>query len=109
MTVAVIEAGPSGDDVEAQIDVPGNSYLNGLTGVRSSAAVRCSYLWNAMETDPLTAPLNCRQTSYDWQYKTVAQPDAGGSVKPWPRGKVLGGSGAINGMFWCRGDKSEYE
>lgn len=33
MTVAVIEAGESGDDVERQIDVPGNSYLDGLTAV----------------------------------------------------------------------------
>ena len=40
---------------------------------------------------------------------TTAQADAGGTTKPWPRGKVLGGSGAINGMFWCRGDKSEYD
>lgn len=41
MTVAVIEAGESGDDVERQIDVPGNSYLDGLTGVRLLLYLSC--------------------------------------------------------------------
>lgn len=26
-----------------------------------------------------------------------------------PLGRGLGGSGAVNGMFWCRGDSVEYD
>ena len=62
-----------------QIDIPGNSYLDGLTG-----------------------------TAYDWAYTTTAQRDANGTVKAWPRGKGLGGSGAINGLFWVRPSDQEF-
>ncbi|KAJ7265350.1 hypothetical protein B0H12DRAFT_1011454 [Mycena haematopus] len=80
ITIAVIEAGTDGTEYQDQITVPGMSYLNGLTG-----------------------------TSYDWQYKTTAQPNAGGVPLSWPRGKGLGGSSAINGGFWCRGSTAEYD
>ncbi|KAF7335241.1 Choline dehydrogenase [Mycena sanguinolenta] len=80
ITVAVIEAGTDGSEYQQQITVPGMSYLNGLTG-----------------------------TSYDWQYTTTAQANAGGGELKWPRGKGLGGSSAINGGFWCRGSSAEYD
>lgn len=63
-----------------QIDIPGNSYLDGLTG-----------------------------TAYDWAYTTTAQRDANDTVKAWPRGKGLGGSGAINGLFWVRPSDVEFD
>lgn len=83
VTVLVLEAGGSGDEsvnIQDRVDMPGKSYINSLTG-----------------------------TEYDWNYKTVPQPKAGNAAKTWPRGKILGGSGAINGLFWCRGDKEEYD
>lgn len=45
----------------------------------------------------------------DWAYRTVPQPDANNLQKSWPRGKGLGGSGAINGMYWNRGNRENYE
>lgn len=65
---------------DADLDSPGYSYLNGLTG-----------------------------TSHDWQYTTTNQTNSGNVVKSWPRGKLLGGSGAINGMFFCRASETEYD
>jgi choline dehydrogenase-like flavoprotein len=81
-TVLVIEAGSDGSEVQENIDIPGYSYLNSLTN-----------------------------KPQDWQYKIVPQTSAqgaGGNLA-WPRGKLLGGSGAINGMFWGRGSKEDYD
>ncbi|EKC99710.1 hypothetical protein A1Q2_06020 [Trichosporon asahii var. asahii CBS 8904] len=83
VTVLVLEAGGTGDEsqnIQDRVDMPGKSYINSLTG-----------------------------TEYDWKYKTVQQPKSGNQQKSWPRGKILGGSGAVNGLFWCRGDKDEYD
>ena len=42
----------------------------------------------------------------DWRYSTVPQPGLGGAAIPYPRGRVLGGSSAINAMFHLRGHRS---
>src|ERR1700749_4761608 len=42
----------------------------------------------------------------DWRYTTVPQPGLGDAAIPYPRGKVLGGSSAINAMFHLRGHRS---
>jgi choline dehydrogenase-like flavoprotein len=39
---------------------------------------------------------------------TVPQIGGSNESKYYPLGRGLGGSGAINGMFWCRGDEAEY-
>ena len=41
-------------------------------------------------------------TEIDWQYETTAQPALKNRKLPWPRGKVLGGSSALNFMIWNR-------
>jgi choline dehydrogenase-like flavoprotein len=38
-------------------------------------------------------------TDYDWQYSTVPQKNLGDRVLDWPRGRVLGGSSAMNGLY----------
>ena len=48
-------------------------------------------------------------TSVDWRYTTVPQRALGDAVVPVPRGKVLGGSSAINGMVHLRGDPASYD
>lgn len=48
-------------------------------------------------------------TDADWQYKTVEQTHAGNRVMDWPRGKVLGGSTAVNGMYLVRPSKVEID
>ncbi|WP_299362307.1 GMC family oxidoreductase N-terminal domain-containing protein [uncultured Paracoccus sp.] len=45
----------------------------------------------------------------DWMYKTVAEPNLGGRQLLYPRGRVLGGSSAINGMLYVRGQAADYD
>ncbi|KAL9595816.1 MAG: hypothetical protein Q9179_004838 [Wetmoreana sp. 5 TL-2023] len=48
-------------------------------------------------------------TDYDWQFATVPQPGFNGRSLPWPRGKVLGGTSALNIMTWNRACKEDYD
>ncbi|CAE6357849.1 unnamed protein product [Rhizoctonia solani] len=79
-TVAVIEAGGDGSAHADNINIPGYSYIHGLTG-----------------------------TDADWSYTITPQPSAGNRATKWPRGKVLGGSGSINGMFWGIGSQRDWD
>lgn len=45
----------------------------------------------------------------DWSFQTVAQTNADNRQLTWPRGKVLGGSSAINGMYAVRPSQIEYD
>ncbi|HUB76075.1 MAG TPA: GMC family oxidoreductase N-terminal domain-containing protein [Solirubrobacteraceae bacterium] len=45
----------------------------------------------------------------DWDYLTVPQPHAAGRRLHWPRGRVVGGSSALNGMVWARGAPADYD
>jgi choline dehydrogenase len=45
------------------------------------------------------ATAKCRSEQYDWNFKTTPQPGFNGRTLAWPRGKVLGGSSAINFMM----------
>ncbi|KAF8596478.1 alcohol oxidase [Ceratobasidium sp. AG-I] len=79
-TVAVIEAGGDGSAHADNINIPGYSYLHGLTG-----------------------------SDADWSYTITNQTSAGNRATKWPRGKVLGGSGSINGMFWGIGSSRSWD
>lgn len=48
-------------------------------------------------------------TKYDWQFETTPQPGFSGRKLAWNRGKVLGGSSALNFMMWTRGSKEDYD
>jgi choline dehydrogenase len=45
----------------------------------------------------------------DWGYRTLPQAACAGRELHWPRGKVLGGSSALNGMIYARGHRSDYD
>src|ERR1039458_9946403 len=45
----------------------------------------------------------------DWGYYTAPQATALGRKIPQPRGRVLGGSGSINGMLFVRGTRKNYD
>jgi choline dehydrogenase-like flavoprotein len=47
-------------------------------------------------------------TPADWADTTVVQA-ATGTALPWPRGRALGGSSAINGMNFVRGHRGSYD
>jgi choline dehydrogenase len=46
---------------------------------------------------------------YAWAFETEPQAELNGSRVYWPRGKVLGGSSAINGMAYVWGDPLEFD
>lgn len=50
-----------------------------------------------------------RGRRHNWCYETEPQPGLDGRRVAWPRGKVLGGSSAINGMVYTRGLRSDYD
>lgn len=45
----------------------------------------------------------------DWCFVTEPCPGLGGRRVKWPRGKVLGGSSAINGLLYIRGHRSDFD
>ena len=45
----------------------------------------------------------------NWRFETVPQPQLKGRRIPQPRGKVVGGSGSINGMVYSRGNPRDYD
>jgi choline dehydrogenase len=46
---------------------------------------------------------------YAWKFETEPQGELNGQKVYWPRGKVLGGSSALNGMAYVWGDPREYD
>jgi len=54
----------------------------------------------------LRAMMNPR---YSWGYLSEPEPQLRGRKVPLPRGRVLGGSGSINGMFYMRGHSLDFE
>lgn len=48
-------------------------------------------------------------SDYDWKFTTTIQPGLGGRSLPWPRGRVLGGTSALNFMAWNRGHREDYD
>jgi choline dehydrogenase len=49
------------------------------------------------------------RSRYDWNYVTLPQERAGGRAVYWPRGRVLGGSSALNAMIYIRGNRLDYD
>ena len=45
----------------------------------------------------------------DWMFSTAEEPGLGGRSLAYPRGKVIGGSSAINAMIYMRGQAADYE
>jgi choline dehydrogenase len=46
---------------------------------------------------------------YDWCFETQPEPHLHDRRLSWPRGKVLGGSSAINGLIAIRGHRDDYD
>ncbi|KAI1087179.1 GMC oxidoreductase [Rostrohypoxylon terebratum] len=66
----------------------------------------------ALEEETINAPrpvLQALGTKYNWQFETVPQQGLGGRTLSWPRGKVLGGTSALNLMTWNRGNQEDYD
>jgi choline dehydrogenase len=58
---------------------------------------------------PMTARNFWTNPKYLWNYQSEPEPGVNGRRIPVPRGKILGGSGAINGMLYARGHPRDYD
>ena len=45
----------------------------------------------------------------NWRYQSEPEPGTANRAIPVPRGKMLGGSSAINGLVWVRGQPLDYD
>lgn len=52
---------------------------------------------------------NISHPELSWQFKTEPQPETGNRTMVWPRGKTLGGTSAINGLVYIRGQREDYD
>ncbi|XP_014678204.1 PREDICTED: glucose dehydrogenase [FAD, quinone]-like [Priapulus caudatus] len=54
-----------------------------------------------------------RNTKQDWSFRTVPQKKSCRGLEEkrslWPRGRMLGGSGGLNGMQYVRGNKGDFD
>ena len=51
---------------------------------------------------------NFSNPAVTWQYGSGPEPHLDGRTIPWPRGRVLGGSSAINGLLYVRGQAEDF-
>ncbi|MGC6500613.1 MAG: GMC family oxidoreductase [Henriciella sp.] len=70
------------------------------------AGGRDNWIWFHIPVGYLFAIGNPRS---DWMFRTVAEPGLNGRALAYPRGKVLGGSSAINAMISMRGQAADYD
>jgi choline dehydrogenase-like flavoprotein len=52
---------------------------------------------------------NITNPSVTWQFGSGPEPHLDGRIINWPRGRVLGGSSAINGLLYVRGQSQDYD
>jgi choline dehydrogenase-like flavoprotein len=70
------------------------------------AGGRDNWIWFHIPVGYLFAIGNPRS---DWMFKTEAEPGLNGRALAYPRGKVIGGSSAINAMISMRGQAADYD
>ena len=70
------------------------------------AGSRDNWIWFHIPVGYLFAIGNPRA---DWMFKTEAEPGLNGRALNYPRGKVIGGSSAINGMIYMLGQSTDYD
>jgi choline dehydrogenase len=70
------------------------------------AGGRDNWIWFHVPVGYLFAIGNPRS---DWMFRTEAVPGLNGRSLAYPRGKVLGGSSAINAMIYMRGQAGDYD
>jgi choline dehydrogenase-like flavoprotein len=70
------------------------------------AGGRDNWIWFHVPVGYLYAIGNPRA---DWMFRTEAEPGLNGRSLNYPRGKVIGGSSAINGMIYMLGQATDYD
>lgn len=97
----VIGAGSAGCAVAARLSEPGNATVALL-----EAGGRDTNPWIHI---PVGYFKTMHNPSVDWMYSTEPDPGLNGRSLNWPRGKVLGGSSALNGLLYVRGQPEDYD
>ena len=64
---------------------------------------------NAISRIPGLHKLAWTYPRFNWSYVSEPEPQLGGRRIPIPRGKVVGGSSAINGMAFLRGSPADFD
>ncbi|MGE0698928.1 MAG: GMC family oxidoreductase [Hyphomicrobiaceae bacterium] len=58
---------------------------------------------------PLSFGLFIEKAGVNWLYQSEPEPNTANRPIPVPRGKMIGGSSAINGLVWVRGQPLDYD
>lgn len=64
--------------------------------------------WHPMIHVPAGMRSLIANPAVNWNFQTEPEPGLGGRRLHWPRGKVLGGCSAINGMAYVRGNPEDF-
>jgi choline dehydrogenase len=65
--------------------------------------------WNPWLHVPIGYAKTMFHPTLSWNLMTEPEPGLEGRRIPWPRGRVLGGSSAINGLLYVRGQHADYD
>ncbi len=69
-------------------------------------AGRASHIYSRL---PISFGLLIYDPAANWLYESEPEPGTANRPIPVPRGKLLGGSSAINGLVWVRGQPLDYD
>ncbi|WP_439668880.1 Glucose-methanol-choline oxidoreductase [Cupriavidus necator] len=97
----VVGAGSAGCVVAARLTESGKHRVLLLEG-----GGKDNHVWIHI---PLGVGKLLTNDTYAWRFQTEPQQYMQGQNIYWPRGKVLGGSSALNGMAYVWGDPAEYD
>jgi choline dehydrogenase len=78
---------------------------DGRTRVLLLEAGRASHFWSRL---PVSFGLLIDNPAANWRFKSEPEPGTANRAIPVPRGKLLGGSSAINGLVFVRGQPLDY-